>query len=199
MDAELMQALAPRVRVARIVVVLMVLGIVVAAAVALAVAGMPRAKADQPPIFSYVALVLVPLHLAMSLFVSRAMLRAVRRLVANGPLVLTQQGQTYQQVRDLVDRLGERGWFVALVSTRAVVLGSLIEMAALINVAAYFVEQQAFSLIAAGVLAVILLLQMPTLNSTAQWVEDQGRRLEDERRLAAMSDAKREAAERQPE
>ncbi len=187
-----MQALAPRVRVARIVVVLMVLGIVVAAAVALAVAGMPRAKADQPPIFSYVALVLVPLHLAMSLFVSRAMLRAVRRLVANGPLVLTPQGQTYQQVRDLVDRLGERGWFVALVSTRAVVLGSLIEMAALINVAAYFVEQQAFSLIAAGVLAVILLLQMPTLNSTAQWVEDQGRRLEDERRLAGTPHGERQ-------
>jgi hypothetical protein len=191
-NVELTQALAPRVRIVQFIVVALALSTVAMMGVAFALAPPRAAEAQDLPIISYVALALVPLHFVMSLVVSWGMTHAARKIIANGEFVLSQQAAAVQQVRDLVDRFGQRGWFIALFQTRVIVLAAIVEMAACINVVAYFLEHQTFSLIAAGVLAVILLFQMPTLNGAAQWVEDQGRRLDDERRLSGTPHTERQ-------
>jgi hypothetical protein len=190
-DVQLTQALAPRVRVVQIIVAAMALGTIALTAVAYFWAPRAERKAQQLPIISYVALGLVPLHLAGSLVVGKGMTRAVRKSLARQQLVLSQPGAVFQQVGELLDRFGQRGWFVALFQPRAIVLAALLEMAACVNVVAYFLEQQTFSLVAAGALVVILLMQMPTLYGTAQWVEQQGRLLDDEQRLSAMPHTQR--------
>jgi hypothetical protein len=67
--------------------------------------------------------------------------------------------------------LGDIGPLSAAYQTRLIIGAALLEGAAFFNLVAYLLERQSLSLIAAGVLLLVILSQIPTVSRLEEWTE----------------------------
>ena len=134
------------------------------------------ARAADPastPIVTYMALGFAGMALVMRMIVPKIIEVAARKRIADGTwqMPTTAQGQT--QTSQLVERLGDVGKLLVVLTTRTVVGGAILEGSAFFALVAYMIEKSPLALAAAIVLILGLALHFPTRSRAAHWIEDQ--------------------------
>ncbi len=163
------ERLAPRVRVLQMVIGALTMGVVTFLAIAVAIreGGVADFKpAPDPSGIRYLLLGIAGMMLLAGLVVPGIVVSARRRQMA---------GQTESARAEEMDQL------FGLFQVKTVVGAALTEGAAFLAIITYLLYGEVAALIAAGVFAALLLLLVPTWSRIERWLEDQMRRLAEER------------------
>ncbi len=163
------ERLGPRVRILQIVIGALTMGVVIFLGIAMALreGGLVEFKpVHDPSGIRYLLLGIAGFLLLAGLVVPGLVVSARRRQIAGHPK---------SALAELMDQL------LGLFHVKTLVGAALMEAAAFLAIITYLLYGAVAALIAAGVFAALLLLQVPTWGRIERWLEDQMHRLGEER------------------
>jgi hypothetical protein len=154
-------------RTLQIIVGALLAGVITFLAVVLALAAFEPADArPSPPVMTYLGLALAGVGVALWAYVPGLVARRMRQSMISGePPELAQRFPSAAE-------LGDVGALTAIYQTRTIIAAALLEGFALLSVIVFFLERQPLSLVALGVLMIMLLSEVPTVARLEDWVED---------------------------
>lgn len=182
-DGELANRLKPAVRVLRIIVGAMSLGILGFACVVVTVR---MARAPEPgemqklltPLAIGAALVaVVASRVVPALVVNRS-----RRQIAAGKFTQSQNTSPDGPLADVAE-LGDTGKLFSVYQTHTIVAAALLEGAAFLNLVATMLSGSVVTLAVAIMLAMLILAMFPSAQRVAGWIDEQRRLIDDEKLL----------------
>lgn len=180
MDSSLRGGLTIAVRLLQIIVGAMAFGCAVFLGVAALAVDLPAPSG--PPVLTYVALGLGAMTVAARLAVPGLIARAGRRTMLLHERAGKGDGGPAEP--DSSERGTPPPALVRLFFTHVIVCAAMLEGAGFLLVIGYMIERSPVAL-AAAVGAVLLLgAHVPTESSAARWIENQSRRMEEERQFA---------------
>lgn len=182
MEHDLDQPLVQRaLRTMQVITMALSLGALMFAVVALALVltgGMQPISATTPVNLTVVAGLMAIVSLPLALLIPKVMAATARRSIASGSFAVPGQ-----LMGDSSAELGEAGKLALAQTPIVITRGAILEGSALFCAVAYLLEQSYISLALAFLLAIVLLLGMPTRARLSAWVEEQRTRLRDDSML----------------
>jgi hypothetical protein len=159
--------LTKAVRVMQIIVAAMAMGIVFFFVVALFTAADGKAEVEEPilKLISYIALAVGVGAAALSMTVPVLLATSLRRSALEGRLPIPRPSA--ENVADL----GDVPLLAGVYQTQTIIRAAILEGGAFLNLVAYIMEHQQLSLVAAGALLLLLIVQIPTVARVSDWVE----------------------------
>jgi hypothetical protein len=167
--------IGPQLRTMQIIVVALCMGVIVFA-VYLVLTG----SADEQPelgILTFAAIGMAAVNAVISLIVPVFAISRQVRTIANGTWRPTNQ----QAVAPSTDI----GKLLAVYQTALIIGSALLEGAAFFGLAAYMVERHVAGLVVAGICLALILSRFPTRGRLEPWVEDQLRRIKEQRQFTS--------------
>jgi hypothetical protein len=127
-----------------------------------------NAPQDSALLLSYVGILGAASAIAMWLIIPRQIVARSRQELSEGktPTIADYRGPALTEGARQIQPL------VAMHQTRLIVGCALLEGAAFLNVVAYMLEGQLMNLVAAGLLVLMIVTQIPTAGRLISWVED---------------------------
>jgi hypothetical protein len=174
LDENARQQVDAAVRTSQIILAAMAMGIVMFAGIVVFV--IPGDEPAEGNLLSVLAGVVAGVNLVLCLVVPSFIAAANRRRLAMGA------GQSADQP-DL-GASAEFGKLAAVYQVKMIVGAALLEGACFLALCAYMIERQMPSLVVTVVLLAALLAHFPTHGRGEAWIEDQLRRVADERRFS---------------
>jgi len=173
-DEKTKQQIAGVVRTSQIIVAAFVMGVVTfAVVVVFLISGGPAAKGS---LLTLLAIVFAGAALVLGFVIPQLITAANRRKIAAGTWASSpNQGPVPDS---------DTGKLTLTYPAKMMVGAALFEGGCFFALMAYMIERQPLSLVAAAVLLLCLLAQFPTLTRVEAWIEEQLRRVEDERRFS---------------
>ena len=128
------------------------------------------------PFLTYFSAGVAVVSLAARMVVSAVMTNLARQRIADG--VVRGQACHAADEATAAFQSSRTGQLWQAYMTIAIIRAALVEGAALLAAMAYFIDRQPAAAAIAGFLILVLLLQFPTRNGVANWIEDQDRLIE---------------------
>ncbi len=176
-------AIGPQVRVLRIILSALILGIVIFAAVSHFVvpAGGADADEDKMPILTYVGLAF-----GMSTFVAGHMLNIVITTSGRRAIARSRPHQSRSAPAEAVSTDGlpsgdDAANLFRVYFVKTLISAAIFEGAALFLVVAYMLERHMLSLGFAALATIAIAVLLPTQDRVSQWIVEQQRLMENER------------------
>lgn len=173
-DEKIKQQIAGVVRTSQIIVAALVMGVVTFAAVV--VFFISRGPAAKGSLLTLLAIVFAGATLVLGFVIPQLITAANRRKIAAGTW-------TSSPNQGLVPD-SDTGKLALTYPAKMMVGAALFEGGCFFALVAYMLEGQPLSLGVAAVLLLCLLAHFPTLGRVEAWIEEQLRRVEDERRFS---------------
>ncbi|HYT93235.1 MAG TPA: hypothetical protein VEL76_31240 [Gemmataceae bacterium] len=167
--------LLPRLRVMRIVVLALVLGVVAFLVLALIIRAQGGLAAPPTPFLTYLALGFGGLQIGVSLLFPRFVVTQSRRQLARGQYPATAEASA-QAPDDLTSLCN-------VFQTQLIIAAALLEGAAFFLLIAYLQEGEVAALGGVAVLLALLLVKFPTRPALESWLTEQQELLNQERSL----------------
>jgi hypothetical protein len=174
LDEQAKQQLAATVRTAQIILAALAMGVVTFGVVV--VFGMPGGQGGQGSTLTLLAVCVAGADLVLCLWVPNLVAAANRRKIAAGTW---QSAANRGPVPDT-----DAGKLAMIYQVKMIVGAAMLEGGCFLALSAYMLERQVPSLVAAAVLLVALLAHFPMYGRVEAWIEEQLRRVEDERRFS---------------
>jgi hypothetical protein len=173
-DDQTKQQIAGVVRTSQIIVSALAMGVVTfAVVVVFFVSGGPAAKGN---LLTLLAIVFAGAALVLGFVIPQFVTAANRRKIAAGTWPSSpNQGPVPDS---------DAGKLALTYPAKMIVGAALFEGGCFFALTVYMIERQPLSLVAAAVLLLCLLAHFPTLARVEAWIEEQLRRVEDERRFS---------------
>lgn len=173
-DDQTKQQIAGVVRTSQIIVSALAMGVVTfAVVVVFFVSGGPAAKGN---LLTLLAIVFAGAALVLGFVIPQFVTAANRRKIAAGTWPSSpNQGPVPDS---------DTGKLALTYPAKMIVAAALFEGGCFFALTVYMIERQPLSLVAAAVLLLCLLAHFPTLGRVEAWIEEQLRRVEDERRFS---------------
>ena len=130
----------------------------------------------EMPLVTYMALAWAGIAIPVRMIVVRMIDSGNRRRIADGTWQAPTGGQQQAPLAQLAQRLehlGDAGKLLAVLNTRTIVGGAILEGCGFFSLIAYMIEQSPIALAAAIVMIVGVALHFPTKSSATHWIEDQ--------------------------
>lgn len=172
-DEQSKQQVAVTVRTAQIILAALVMGVVMFGVVVLF--GMPGGQAAQGSALTLLAVCFAGVDLVLCLLVPNLIAAVHRRKLAAGTW---QAAPSRGPVPDT-----DAGKLAMIYQVKMIIGAAMLEGGCFLALFAYMLERHLPSLVMAAVLLVALLAQFPTYGRVEAWIEEQLRRVEDERRF----------------
>jgi hypothetical protein len=160
-------------RVTRIIISALVIGVVVCGVVFVAMRQQQNQPAAADPFITYIALGFAAFQVMLQAVVPGLMTTGLRRQIAAGKWPPANPGRPVPP-----DDLGK---LCGLFQTRLIVGAALVEGAAFFLLIAYFLEGSELALAGAGVMLALLLVRFPTRPGLESWLSDQHELLRQDR------------------
>lgn len=179
-ETDFLESIDRRVRIAQIIVLAMVAGIVLFSTIILTIPGLRRSPVSekQAKVLTYtsatvggLALVAAPLHAAVLTSLAR---RKIGRSPQSGP----REKTPFSSPTPLQ---GDADSLANLYVGKTIISAAFYEGAALFLCVAYMMTRNPALLVFAAVLLAALLWQLPTVDRARRWIEGQSRRIEQDR------------------
>ena len=135
--------------------------------------GQAPAGGGDMPILTYMAVAWAGMAIVLRMVVPKMIESAGRKRIADGTWQAPAAGQQQAQIAQLVERLGDAGRLFAVLNTRTIIGGAILEGSAFFALVAYLVDRSSLALAAAIVLIIGVALHFPTRSSAVHWIEDQ--------------------------
>ena len=174
LDEQSKQQLAATVRTAQIILAALAMGVVMFGLVV--VFGMPGGQEGKGNTLTLLAVCFAGADLVLCLLVPNLVVAAQRRKLAAGTW---QAAPSRGPVPDT-----DAGKLAMIYQVKMIIGAAMLEGGCFLALTAYMVERQVPSLVMAAVLLVSLLAHFPTYGRVEAWVEEQLRRVEEERRFS---------------
>ena len=133
----------------------------------------PAGNNELTPITTYMAVGFAGVAIVLRMVVPKMIESAGRKRIADGTWQVPTTGQQQAQIAQLVERLGDAGKLLGVLTTRTIVGGAILEGSAFFALIAYLIEQSPIALAAAIVMIIGVALNFHTRSSAAHWIEDQ--------------------------
>ena len=133
----------------------------------------PAAESASTPIITCTALGFAGMAIVVRMVVPKLVVSAGSKRIADGTWQMPTTAQGQAQTSQLVERIGDAGKLLVVLTTRTIVGGAILEGSAFFALVAYLIEQSPLALAAAIVLIIGVALHFPTRTSAAHWIEDQ--------------------------
>ena len=173
-DEQSKQQLAATVRTAQIILAALAMGVVMFGLVV--VFGMPGGQEGKGNTLTLLAVCFAGADLVLCLLVPNLVVAAQRRKLAAGTW---QAAPSRGPVPDT-----DAGKLAMIYQMKMIIGAAMLEGGCFLALTAYMVERQVPSLVMAAVLLAALLAHFPTYGRVAAWIEEQLRRVEEERRFS---------------
>jgi len=121
---------------------------------------------------------------AARLIVPSMIIAQARRKIAAGQWRLPD-GPNQASAMPIIERTGEAGMLFFTHQTKTIVAAAIIEGVTFFAIIVYMMTQSMFGLAVAIVMIAVLTLHFPTRDGVLNWIEDQLRRIDEERSLGA--------------
>jgi hypothetical protein len=168
--SEQREHIGKSVLVMQIIVAALAAGVVTFAVVVLVLRSQQEANApqDNSLLLSYIGILVSASAIAAWMIIPRLLVSRTRQAISEGKTPMLDDyhepalTEGAQQIQPLV----------AMHQTRLIVGCALLEGAAFLNLLAYMLEGQLMNLVAAGLLVLIIVTQIPTFGRLTSWIED---------------------------
>ncbi len=165
--------LSARLRVMRIVVLALALGVATFLVIVIVVRQQSGAQpAPDPPLLTYMALGFAALMTVLQAVIPGLMVTSGRRQIARGKWPAAGHGPA---------PVDDAGKLCALYQVRLIVGAAMAEGAAFFSLIAYLTEGEVATLAAAAFMLVLVLLRFPTRFGLESWLAEQQERLQQDR------------------
>lgn len=171
LNEQIQQQLAATVRTAQIIVGALVMGVITFGVVV--VSGIAGGPGGQGNLLTLLAVGLGAADLVLCLLVPNLLVAAQRRKLAAG------NGGSPAGA----DPATDAGQLALLYQTKLIIGAAMLEGGCFLGLVAYMLERQLPSLAMAGVLLLALIAHLPTFGRVQAWIDDQLRRLDEDRRF----------------
>lgn len=170
------QLITQSTRTIQIIAFALIMGVVMFSGVIVA-AGMAAEEPPETPLISLIGIGFALMCFIAALVVPSLMMKGMRKSVMEGKPLNTQQPQYHSEA------VGEVGPLLGVFTTKEIVWRALLEGPAFLNLIAYMLEAQDFSLAIVGALVLTMLVTFPSRDKVERFVRDELRTLEQMRRL----------------
>ena len=133
----------------------------------------PPVNENDMPLLTYMATAWAGMAIVARMIVPKIIESAARKRIADGTWQAAASGQQQTQVARPAERLGDAGQLLAVLNTRTIVGGAILEGSAFFALVAYLIEKSPLALAAAVVMIIGVVLHFPTRSSATHWIEDQ--------------------------
>jgi hypothetical protein len=172
-------------RTLQVIIAAITIGAVLFMAIAAALrwTGQVDVPPGDPPIVTIVLLILAVLAGVAAFAVPAKLVDRQRRRIAAGTWTAGSGGhQGSADIADLLKRTGDTGKLWLVFHTKSLVGAAFLEAAAFTSIVAYLIHGHPILLgVVAAIFVLLLAAQFPTEGRLDQWLDDQLRRLEQER------------------
>ncbi len=173
-DENQKQQVVAFVRTSQIILAALVMGVVMFGVVI--VFGMSGGQPKEGSILTLLAVIVGGANLMLCFVIPQFVIAANRRKIASGTWM---SPRNQAPVPD-----SDAGKLAATYQVKMIIGAALLEGGCFLALVAYMTERQSLSLAVAAVLLLCLLAHFPTLGRVEAWIEEQLRRVEDERRFS---------------
>jgi uncharacterized membrane protein len=173
LDERAQQQLDATVRTSQIILAALAMGIVMFAGVVLL--AIPGDKPAQGNLLSTLAIAMGATNLVLSLVVPGVIAGVNRRKIASGTWLAAERPELEAQT--------DFGRLAMVYQVKMIIGAALLEGGCFLALCAYMIERQLPSLAVTAVLLAALLAHFPTRGRVETWIEDQLRRVDEERRF----------------
>jgi len=173
LNEQIQQQLAATVRTAQIIVGALVMGVITFGVVV--VSGIAGGPGGQGNLLTLLAVGFGAADLVLCLLVPNLLAAAQRRKLAAGNAGSTADPGPAPAT--------DAGQLALLYQTKLIIGAAMLEGGCFLGLVAYMLERQLPSLVMAGVLLLALIAHLPTPGRVEAWIDDQLRRLDEDRRF----------------
>jgi hypothetical protein len=168
--------IGPHLRTLQIVIAALTTGCLIFMVIALFLVQIrPGAAAgnEVPPMITYLALGFAGVAVVARIVLPRMIESSARKSIADGTWQFPAGNQNSDQLTERLERLGDAGKLLAVLNTRTIIAGAILEGSAFFALVAYLVEHSPLALAAAIVMILGVALNFPTVSGVTRWIEDQ--------------------------